>query len=129
MDAILVDQLEWLLSGNMEGKRFKRQIVLLAGCLADGVIPEEIERQIANLCKRIGLEEVFAALLEPLNAYLRNSKDHEKAALDLSGLIAQVEATREALNECEPVNQAAIIAWLLARAKEKKLLVKIRGTR
>jgi len=104
-------------------------MVLLAGCLADGAGPEEIERQIANLCKRISLEEVFTALLAPLNAYLRNSKDHEKAALDLTGLITQIDATREALNECEPVNQAAIIAWLLARARDKKLLVKIRGTR
>lgn len=43
MDSILADQLEWLVSGNMEGLRFKRQIVLLAGCLSEDKIPAEVE--------------------------------------------------------------------------------------
>lgn len=129
MDSILTDQLEWLISGNMEGVRFKRQLVLLAGCLAEQAMPEAIEKQITNLCQRIALEEVFAALMEPLNAFLRNVKDKDTLGLDISGLMAQVEATRQALNECEPVNQALLITWILGRAREKKLLSKLRGLR
>lgn len=129
MDSILADQFEWLISGNMEGLRFKRQIVLLAGCLADQTVPKEVEQQIANLSKRIALEEVFDALMEPLNAYLRNAGDKDSTVLDISGLMAQIEATRQALTDCEPVNQATLITWLMSRAREKKLLSKIRGTR
>lgn len=129
MDSILADQLEWLISGNMEGLRFKRQLVLLASCLAEQDIPDNIERQVANLSKRIALEEVFEALLKPLNEYLRNGGDKESSKLDISGLVSQIEATRQALNECEPVNQAILIAWLINRAREKKLLSKIRGMR
>lgn len=129
MDSILADQLEWLISGNMEGLRFKRQIVLLVGCLADQTVPKEIEQQIANLSKRIGLEEIFDALMEPLNAYLRNAGDKDSMVLDISGLMAQIEATRQALHDSEPVNQATLITWLMSRAREKKLLSKIRGTR
>mgnify|MGYP001767064443 FL=1 len=48
MDSILADQLEWLISGNMEGPRFKRQIILLVGCLADGQIPEDIQKEVTK---------------------------------------------------------------------------------
>jgi hypothetical protein len=129
MDSILTDQLEWLISGNMEGLRFKRQILLLAGCLADGPIPPHIEQEINKLCKRIALEEVFTALLEPINAFLRNAKSKEAPPLDLSGLLAQVEATRQALNDCEAVNQPSLITWILGQAREKKLLSKLRSSR
>lgn len=129
MDSILADQLEWLLSGNMEGIRFKRQLVLLAGCLAEQTIPDEIEKQLANLCRIISLEEVFRALLEPLNACLRGTKEKEISNIDLSSLMTQIEATRQALNDCEPVNQAVLLSWLLGRAREKKLLPKVRGLR
>lgn len=57
-----------MISGNMEGLRFKRQLLLLAGCLADGAMPVDIEAQIAKLTQRIAREEVFSALLEALNA-------------------------------------------------------------
>ena len=129
MESILTDQLEWLLSGNMEGTRFKRQIVLLAGCLADEDLPEEINRQITNLCRRIGHEEVFESMLGPLNMFLRNAKGNEAPALDLNSLMAQIESTRQALIDCEPVNQALLITWILGRARDKKLLAKIRGNR
>lgn len=129
MESILTDQLEWLLSGNMEGTRFKRQIVLLAGCLADEDLPDEINRQITNLCRRIGHEEVFESLLGPLNMFLRNAKGNEAPALDLNSLMAQIESTRQALIDCEPVNQALLITWILGRARDKKLLAKICGSR
>jgi hypothetical protein len=129
MESILTDQLEWLLSGNMEGTRFKRQIVLLAGCLADEDLPDEINRQITNLCRRIGHEEVFESLLGPLNMFLRNAKGNEAPALDLNSLMAQIESTRQALIDCEPVNQALLITWILGRARDKKLLAKVRGSR
>jgi len=129
MDGILANQLEWLLSGNMEGTRFKRQLILLAGCLAEEKLPEEVDRQLTLLSRRVGLEEVFRALLDPLESFLRNVKDPYKPTQDLSGLIAQIEATRQALNDCEPVNQAFLIAWLISRAKERNLLRKIRNSR
>jgi len=123
VDSILTDQVEWLISGNMEGLRFKRQMVLLIGCLTDGQLPDAIEKQLLLLSQRIALEEVFASLLEPLNVFMRNIKDSEICqALDLSGLLAQINSTRDALNGCEPVNQAALISWILGRAKELKLL-------
>ena len=124
-----MNQLEWLISGNMEGLRFKRQLILLSGCLADGAMPAEIEEQVCKLSQRISCEEVFNALLEPLNAYLRQTKDKEASNLDITGLIGQVEASRQALTQCEPVNQALIVTWLLGRARDRKLLNKMRSSR
>lgn len=129
MDAILKDQIAWLISGNMEGLRFKRQLLLLAGCLADGAVPENIEQELSRLTKWIACEEVFHALLDALNAFLRQGKDKDQAPLDISGLITQVEATREELKQCEPANTALVMAWLLSKARERKLLGKIRGLR
>lgn len=129
MDSILADQLEWLISGNMEGIRFKRQLLLLAGCLADEKMPSEVEAQIAKLTQRIAREEVFSALLETLNAYLRQTKDKDAAPLDVSGLVAQVEVSRQELNQCEPANVALIVTWLLSRARDRKLIRKLRASR
>lgn len=129
MDSILADQLEWLISGNMEGIRFKRQLLLLAGCLTDGEMPSEVEAQIAKLTQRIAREEVFSALLETLNAYLRQTKDKDAAPLDVSGLVAQVEASRQELNQSEPANVALIVTWLLSRARDRKLISKLRASR
>ncbi len=129
LDSILADQLEWLISGNMEGLRFKRQLLLLAGCLADGAMPEEIKEQIAKLTQRIASEEVFSLLLETLNAYLRQTKEKDACLLDLTGLVAQVEASRQDLNQCEPANTALIVTWLLSRAHDRKLTGKLRASR
>lgn len=129
LDAILTDQLEWLISGNMEGLRFKRQLVLLAGCLADGAMPPEIEAQLAKLSQRIACEEVFNALLEPLNNYFRQAKDKDACLPDIASLVAQVEASRQELAQCEPANLSLIVTWLLSRARDRKLLGKSRGSR
>lgn len=129
LDSILADQLEWLISGNMEGLRFKRQLLLLVGCLADGAMPVEIEAQIAKLTQRIASEEVFSALLEALNSYLRQTKEKDACTLDVTGLIAQVEASRQELNQCEPANIALIVTWLLGRARDRKLISKLRASR
>lgn len=123
MDTILTDQLEWLISGNMEGIRFKRQMVLLVGCLADGPLPDVIEKQLLLLSERIALEEVFASLIEPLNIFLRNAKDGEVfQSLDLSGLLTQIDSTKQALNACEAGNPAILISWTLEQARARKLL-------
>lgn len=129
MDSILADQLEWLISGNMEGVRFRRQLLLLAGCLADGEVPSAVDAQIAKLTQRIAREEVFSALLETLNAYLRQTKDKDTAPLDVSGLVAQVEASRQELTQCEPANVSLIVTWLLSRARDRKLISKLRASR
>lgn len=129
MDSILADQLGWLISGNMAGIRFRRQLLLLAACLADGEMPPDVEAQIAKLTQRIAREEVFSALLETLNAYLRQTKDKEATPLDVSGLVSQVEASRQELNECEPANIALILTWVLSRARDKKLISKLRASR
>ncbi|UCV22543.1 hypothetical protein [Ferribacterium limneticum] len=128
MDSILTDQIEWLISGNMEGLRFKRQLLLLTGCLADGAPPENIGEELSRLTQRIASEEVFHALLDSLNAYIRN-KDKEQTNLDMSGLIAQLEASREELKQCQPANTTLILCWVLGKAKERRLLGKIRGQR
>ena len=133
MDTILTDQLEWLISGNMEGLRFKRQLVLLAGCLADsdGAMPAPVDAEIMRLIRRTAEEEVFHALLDSLNTCLRQVKDKDKehSNLDITSLIAQVEAAREELKQCEPANTALIVGWILGKAKERKLLGKARGMR
>ena len=129
MDSIVASQLEWLISGNMEGLRFKRQLLLLAGCLADESTPTDIASELSMLTRRIASEEIFHSLLDVLNTYLRQIKDKEQATLDITGLIAQVEASREELKQCEPANTALIIAWLLGKAKDRKLLGKLRGSR
>lgn len=129
MDSILADQLEWLISGNMEGLRFKRQLLLLAGCLADGEMPPEVEAQVAKLTQRIAREEVFNALLETLNTYLRQIKEKDAATFDASGLVAQIEASRQDLNQCEPANIALIVTWLVSRARDRKLIGKSRASR
>ena len=129
MDSILTDQLEWLISGNMEGLRFKRQVVLLAGCLADSEMPTEIEAHIAKLTRRIAYEEVFSALLDALNTYLRQTKEKDAGNQDITGLITQLEASRQELNQCEPANVSLILTWLLSRARDRKLISKQRASR
>lgn len=122
MDSILADHLEWLISGNMEGLRFKRQLLLLSGCLADSVMPEDVEIQLGKLTQRIAREEVFASLLETLNTFLRRCNNKEASHFDVSGLIAQVEASRQDLNQCEPANVVLILTWVLSRARDRKLI-------
>jgi len=129
LDSILTDQLEWLISGNMEGLRFKRQLVLLAGCLADSAMPAEIEAHIAKLTRRIAYEEVFSALLDALNTYLRQTKEKDACNQDITGLITQLDASRQELNQCEPANVALILTWLLSRARDRKLISKQRASR
>ena len=129
MDSILADQLEWLISGNMEGLRFKRQLLLLVGCLADGPMPEEVASNSDKLTRRIALEEIFSALIDSLNICLRQTKDGEACRTDISTLVAQVESSRQGLDQCEPANVALIMTWLLGRARERKLLRKMCGLR
>lgn len=129
MDSILADQLEWLISGNMEGLRFKRQLLLLSGCLGDSAIPQDVEAQIGKLTQRIAREEVFGSLLETINTYLRHTNNKEVSNFDFSGLIAQVEASRQYLDQCEPANVALIFTWVLSRARDKKLINKARASR
>ena len=124
MDSILADQMEWLISGNMEGLRFKRQLLLLAGCLADGEMPSGIASSIDKLTQRIAQEEVFNALLDSLNICLRQIKHSDAGNMDISTLVAQVEDARHVLDQCEPANTALVVAWLLGRARERKLLKK-----
>ena len=82
-----------------------------------------IEKQLLLLSQRITLEEVFASLIEPLNIFLRNSKDGDAFhSLDLSGLLTQIDSTRQALNACEAGNPAVLISWILERARDRKLL-------
>lgn len=129
MESIIADQLEWLISGNMEGLRFKRQLLLLSGCLADGEMPSDIASNIAKLTQRIAQEEVFSALIDSLNICLRQIKPSDAGNMDISALVAQVEAARHVLDQCEPANIALIVTWLLGRARERKLLKKPRALR
>lgn len=114
MDSILTDQIEWLISGNIEGLRFKRQLLLLTSGLADRAMSDNIEGELSRLTRRIASEDVFHSPLYSLNVYIR-IKDKDQANLDLNGLIAQVDATRAKLKQCEPSNTALIVTWLLGK--------------
>lgn len=128
MEHLLIDQLESLLSNNLNSKRIAGQLLILTGCLADEDIPEHISRQMAALSRIVLLQDIFDALVAPLNTMvrapsaLRNEKNEsENTSSDMAALLAQIEAARRQLSECETVNYAELIAWVMNKARERKL--------
>lgn len=136
MDEIIADQIEWLLSGNASTGRMGRSIVTLAGFLSDGAIPEKIDKQLADLSRQVTLQDMFDALIQPLNTISRTYGLATKPAKDgdrtdppeLGKLLDQIEAARQDIAACPTVNYSALISWLVQRARDRKLLSK-RGRR
>lgn len=133
MDDILIEHVEALLAESIYSKRIGRRLLLLVGALSEETIPEEILQQTQTLSRLIVLQDLFDALMEPVNHVARGSRPpgqvHPNVSPDLGPAFAQIEETRRQIAACDPVNYAQILAWIMARARERKLLRKGRANR
>lgn len=129
MDDLLAEQLEWLLSCNLQGNRLARHLLIISGCLADTALPEHISRQMAALSRQVMLQEMFDTLVNTLNQFAKlppriKTETTSSDALgnaELAGLIDQIQDARQQLLQCDPVNYAELIAWIAGQARERKL--------
>lgn len=129
MEHLLADQLEYLLSCNLQGKRFARHLLILSGALADAPIPENINRQMITLSRQVLLQETLDSLIDTLNQLFRKTiapkadaqPVPESECAERAALIAQIEDTRIQLLQSEPLNYAELIAWIVAQAKLRKI--------
>ena len=130
LDELIADQIEWLLANYSNTNRLGRQLVMLVGFLAEGSLPEYIDRQTASLSRLVVLQDMFDALIAALNAMSRQvpfAKPDKALAEGVSctepaRLLDQIEATRRDLAACDQVNYAQLIAWVVAQAKARKIL-------
>jgi len=133
MDELLTEHLEAVFSESIYTKRMGRRILLLVGALCEEALPDEILRQTTMLSRLVVLQDLFDALMEPVNAVARGSwrpaQDRPDTYPDLAPVFAQIEETRRQIAECDTVNYAQLLAWIMARGRERKLLRKGRGTR
>jgi hypothetical protein len=131
MNEHLVDQLEFLFSGNLQGNRLARSLPVLCGCLAGGALPDPIREKLAVLSRQVLLQDVFDTLVNALNQFTKTTpsfhpdpahrEPHGGTAVGMAPLIEQIEQARRELSNCEVANQSEIIAWIVAQAKEQKL--------
>lgn len=129
MENLLADQLEYLLSCNLQGKRFARHLLVLSGALADAPMPENINRQMITLSRQVLLQETLDSLIDTLNQLFRRTLPTktevqavpETACPERAALIAQIEDTRHQLLQAESINYAELIAWIVAQAKLRKI--------
>ncbi len=129
MDDLLSDQLEWLLSCNLQGNRLAHHLLIISGCLADSVLPEHISRQMASLSRQVMLQEIFDSLINSFNLFSKTLPRSKAEAgtpeitnnSELTGLIDQIQDARQQLMLCDPVNHAELIAWIAGQARDKKL--------
>lgn len=132
MDELITDQIEWLLTANSGTLRMGRSIMTLAGFLSDGSLPEQIERQLADLSRQVMLQELLDSLIQSLNTIFRTNgavsqppKEGERIDTPECGkLLDQIEATRQDLAAHSTVNYSALISWLVKQARDRKLLSK-----
>lgn len=132
MDELLTDQLEWLLSCNLQGNRLAHHLLIVSGCLAGTALPEHISRQMVTLSRQVMLQETFDTLVNSLNQFakmLPRSKT-EAASTDtlvhneMSGLVEQIRDARLQLLALDPINYAELIAWIASQARDQKLWTK-----
>jgi hypothetical protein len=132
MDELLTDQLEWLLSCNLQGNRLAHHLLIVSGCLAGTALPEHISRQMITLSRQVMLQETFDTLVNSLNQFAKmvpRSKT-EIAAPDtlahneMSGLVEQIRDARLQLLSLDPINYAELIAWIASQARDQKLWTK-----
>ena len=135
MDEMLTEQLEWLMSGNLQGARLARCLLVLVGCLAEDNLPDDVKQQMATLSKQLKLQEVFDTVVASLNQYgkaafsfgeKQATNSDVNAGGELCALITQVEQARISLSDCDVVNYAEVVAWVVGQAKARKLWVKSR---
>lgn len=135
MDEMIVDQLESLLTEQIQGRRLGRRLLLLVGVLGEDGLPDEVAEQVRILSRLVMLQDLFDSLMEPINHAAKTPGRYAQGEapatgrVDLSPLMQQIEDTRLRIVECEQVNYAVVTAWVVAQAKEKKLWRKGRGSR
>ena len=130
MDDLLAEQLEWLLSCNLQGNRLAHHLLVITGCLADATLPEHISRQMAALSRQVMLQDMFDSLINSVNQFSKipvrpraeNTSTDTYSNIMVTGLIDQIQDARQQLLQCDAVNHAELIAWIITQAKEKKLL-------
>ena len=133
MDEFIVDHVERILSGTLQGNRVAKSLPVLCGCLGGPVIPEHIRDKLAVLSRQVLLQDVFDTLVGSLNHLTKSTANFnfEPSARGnlvspspspaLEHLIAQIEQARLVLSSCEVANQSEIIGWVVGQAKEQKL--------
>jgi hypothetical protein len=131
MDELLTEQLEWLLSCNLQGNRLAHHILIISGCLADTALPEHISRQMITISRQVMLQETFDTLVNSLNQFAKMTPRSATATaadtlanIELSGLVEQVKDARLQLLALDPINYAELIAWITSRARDQKLWAK-----
>jgi hypothetical protein len=133
MDDVLTEHLEAVLGESIYSKRIGRRLLVLVGALCEESMPEEILRQTQALSRLVVLQDLFEALMEPINLAARGSRNGipnpPGTFPDLAPAFTQIEETRRQIAECEPVNYAQLLAWVMARARERKLVRKGRAGR
>ena len=83
MDDLLAEQLEWLLSCNLQGNRLAHHLLVIAGCLADTTLPEHISRQMAALSRQVMLQEMFDSLINSVNQFSKIPA-HKRSVLGIA---------------------------------------------
>lgn len=128
MKEMLLEQLEGLLTDTSHSRRLARRLVVLAGCLAEGPIPEEMRQQLTSLSRLMVLQDILDPLVESLSrlAYKTGYASPERAQIrdsspEFSALLGQIEQVRHQMEEIDPINFAEIIAWVISLAREQKI--------
>jgi hypothetical protein len=128
---MLSDQIEGLLGSYGSTQTLGRNLIGLSGFLADPPPPENVAAQLERLSRLLLLQEMFDKLIQALNHATRSTggpspegEKRERAAgsVEISRILDQIEAVRGEISALDPVNYAVLIAWLVARARERKIL-------
>lgn len=122
MNRQIKENLESLLEEVHGTKRLGRRIVNLAGYLGSDGIPDQISSQLAALSKLLVQQDAFEALLQPMTI---NARAQHAPIQDNSILIAVMSGLEEARKQLcahEQINYSELIAWLVSKAEERKIL-------
>lgn len=129
MNDLLADQIEWLLTNTSNSNRLGKQLITLVGFLADETLPEHISQQVAALSRLVVRQDMFDALVNSLNGLSRggllarpDKSVSENGSSDFAHLVAQIEAARLDVSAIESVNYSELIAWVIFRGRQLKIL-------
>ncbi|NTV95366.1 MAG: hypothetical protein HGA75_08095 [Thiobacillus sp.] len=132
IEDIVNEKLEWLLNQGGQYNRTGKHLIALTGALADDTMPEHVARQMEIVTRQVMLWDILDSLINSLDILHRyclkpdkRKEDQDRVDIQVieeASLMAQIEATRKDLVSCEPVNHAELIAWVVGRARDKKLI-------
>ena len=132
MNDIILDQIDWIVANNGNSNRLARQLISLIGALADGALPDDIAHQTLTLSRLVVLQDCFDALVKaftsaecrvvPNNPRQPGEQTESSAIPSTSPMAEQIDQVRRQIAECDPINFAQLIAWVMGQARTKKLL-------